>query len=152
MNDLIRIITEFAESKKEIERTLASATNNIIKHLFKLYCMPNNINRNHWIMEIANFLDEVKKLSGKNKFPTSKQIYDWTYFKWKDQITDLNCIPGMVETIEFDYHTVVDKSYDVISYEFDDICEKYFKWLANELGTKGIVGHKSIYDKINELI
>ena len=149
---MIRIITEFADSKKEIERVLSSSTNNIIKHLFKLYCMPDSVNRKHWITEVANFLDSVKKLSGKNKFPNSNQIYEWTYDKWEDLITDVRCISGMIETIEFEYNIVIDKDYNFISNEFNDICKNYFMWISNELSQKGIIGHRTIYYKINELL
>ena len=72
-------VTEFGDSKREMERELKSKTSQIIQHLFKLYLMPNSINRNHWQREIANFLSDVSKLNGRNKFPTSKQLYNWTY-------------------------------------------------------------------------
>ena len=138
--------------KKIIECVLSSSTNNIIKHLFKLYCMPDSIDRNRWINEIANFLDSVKKLSGKNKFPDSNQIYECTYDKWENLITDIRCISGMIETIEFEYNIVIDKDYNFISNEFNSICKDYFMWISNELSQKGIIGHRTIYNKINELL
>ena len=65
-------VTELADSKKDLERSLKPITDNIIWHLFKLYLMPNNINRNHWKREIASFLNKVSKLTGSNKYPTAK--------------------------------------------------------------------------------
>lgn len=35
-------VTELADSKKDLERSLKSITDNIIWHLFKLYLMPDN--------------------------------------------------------------------------------------------------------------
>ena len=54
-------VTEFADSKKNMERELKPKTKQIINHLYKLYCMPDHESRNHWMREIANFLNEINK-------------------------------------------------------------------------------------------
>ena len=145
-------VTEFADSKKEIERELKSRTEQVILHLFKLYLMSDNESRNHWIREIANFLNSVSLLSGKNKFPTSKQIYEWTYDKYQDVITNTTYIRKMTYDIIDDYGVDISKSYSQICDEFDRICENYFKWLSNELSQSGFVSRREIFDKLNELI
>ena len=149
---IIRIfVTEFADSKREIEHTLNISTDNVIEHLLKLYCMPNSENRNHWCTEISNFLCRVKRFAGKNKFPTVKQIYNWTYFKWKDLITDINFFRGMVDDIEFDYSISINGNINTMSNEFDYICEEYFNWLAGGLSMFGRVSRQDIFNKLNEL-
>ena len=46
--------------------------------------MPNHSALNHWKQEIYSFIHNVDKLKGNKRFPTSKQIYDWTYGKKED--------------------------------------------------------------------
>ena len=147
------IIKEFADSKREIERELKAKTKQIIEHLFKLYLMPNRMDRSHWKSEIANFLDSVSKLSGKNKFPTFKQIYAWTYGKYQDVITDNKYIKVMVDNIIYDYKiSEIRKTYPQICEEFDFICQQYFKWISEKLSSIGIVSRPEIFKKLDEII
>ena len=81
-------VTEFAESKKEIERELKPKTENIIEHLFKLYLVPEHTAVNHWKQEIYSFLHTIDKLKGSNKRPTKEQIYKWTFGKKEDLFDD----------------------------------------------------------------
>jgi hypothetical protein len=144
-------VTEFADSKREIERHLNDVTEPIIRHLFKLYCMPNHESRNHWIVEIANFLSSIKKLSGKNKFPNKHQILDWTYYKWEDLLTDKDFMQAELNTIEFKYHIVIKKPIEEVCETFNALCYDYFVWLSTELSKCGNIGHGFIYNKLNEL-
>lgn len=145
-------VTEFADSKKNMERELKPKTKQIINHLYKLYCMPDHESRNHWMREIANFLNEINKLSGKNKFPTEKQLYDWTYYKFKDQVTEQFYMKAMTKNITDRYNVLIDIPLDDICKEFDNICESYFRWLAGQLSKYGIVSNYEIYDKLDELV
>lgn len=147
-------VTELADSKKDLERSLKPITDNIIWHLFKLYLMPDNINRNHWKREIASFLNKVSKLTGSNKYPTAKQLYVWTYNKWWDVITDTSYMKVMVSNILDEYTDIeeIRKTYPQICEEFNFICESYFKWLCEELSGLGIVARVDIYNKIDELV
>ena len=144
-------VTEFADSKREIERHLNDVTTPVIKHLFKLYCMPESNDRNHWISEIANFLNSVKRLSGKNKFPNRNLIMDWTYYKWEDLLTDPVYMKRMLADIEFVYGVKINKSVEDICETFNALCCEYFLWLANELSRYGSAVRSEIYNKLNEL-
>ena len=145
-------VTEFADSKREIERKLSDSTDEVIEHLLKLYLMPTNSARNHWISEIANFLNKVNRFAGKNKFPSPEQIYNWTYFKWKDLVTDNSYMNIWVDNICDEYNTNVDKPIENICNEFDNICEQYFCWLASKLSVGGVVERQSIFKKLNSII
>lgn len=147
-------VTEFADSKREMERELKSKTSQIIQHLFKLYLMPNSINRDYRKKEIANFLSDVPKLNGRNKFPTSKQLYNWTYKKWCDVITDIPYMKVMVKDVLDEYTNMneIRKTYKQICEEFNSICETYFRWLSTELSKVGKVARTDIYNKIDELV
>ena len=74
-------IRGFAEMQREIERKLASHTDEIIEHIIKLVLMPGSSARNHWQGEIAGQLKSIDKLKNTKKFPSAKQIYKWTYGK-----------------------------------------------------------------------
>lgn len=146
-------VTEFADSKREIERHLNDVTEPIIEHLFKIYCFPNDINRHHWAMEIYSFLNKVKKLTGSNRLPTAKQIYNWTYFKWKDLITDEKFMSRWLKGTQKHYNEIPQElDVAVVCEQFDYICEQYFKWLAYELSNYSYVYSDDIEDKINELV
>lgn len=145
-------VTEFADSKREIERKLSDNTDKVIEHLLKLYLMPKHTAKNHWIGEIANFLNKVNRFTGKNKFPDAKQIYAWTYFKWKDLVTDTSYMNIWVDNICDEYNIEINKSIEDICSEFDYVCEQYFRWLASKLSVGGVVERQSIFKKLNELL
>lgn len=143
-------VTEFADSKREIERHLNDVTEPIIEHLLKLYFMPNHESRNHWCTEIYSFLNRIKKLSGKNKRPTKAQILSWTYNKWSDVLEDKGFIDSEIESIEELYNVTIPKS-NIYYKQFNTVCYDYFNWIATELSDKGYISFPSIRNKLNEL-
>lgn len=148
-------VTEFADSKQELERDLKVKTDAIIEHLFKLYLMPNNVSRNRWKREIANFLYKISKLAGKNKFPTYKQLYSWTYLKFQDVITDTRYMKNMINDFLDEYKDDIKeirKTYPQICDEFDNICSCYFKWLCENLSEVGLVSRSDIFNKLDDIV
>lgn len=144
-------ITEFAENKKEIERSLKPSVEPIIEHLFKLHLMPNHESVNHWRREIYSFLYNIDKLKGTNKYPSSKQIYDWTFGKIADKFDDNYYAEGIVETIEYDYNVTVNEDITVIRKSMYTICKFYFSWISNELSIRGIVTPKQVYVELDKI-
>lgn len=142
-------VTEFADSKREVEKELKSVTMPIIEHLFKLYVLPNHESRNHWCSEIYGFLNKVKKLAGKNKFPTKRQILDWSYLKWADTLEG-SFVDTEIETLEYKYNVIIKKNSRMYT-EFNYLCDKYFDWLATELSNIGRVSFPKVVNKLNEL-
>lgn len=145
-------VTELADSKREIERGLNDATEPVLNHLLKLYLMSNSESRNHWITEIFGFLNKIKKLAGKNKFPSKDQIYDWTYNKWEDVLTDDNYLMDSIESIEDIYNINIDENIRTINIGYNRLCRDYFSWLANELSQYGRVTFSMVRTKLNELV
>lgn len=143
-------VTEFADSKKEMERHLNDVTEPLIDHLFKLYFLPNHESRNHWCSEIYGFLNWIKKLAGKNKWPTKQQILDWTYLKWADTLEEKGVIDNEIETLEYKYNVIIKKNNRMYT-EFNYLCGKYFDWLATELSSIGRVSFPKVVNKLNEL-
>ena len=150
---MIRLF-EFAENKKEIERHLTNQTDIIVEHILYLIMDKDNNAVDHWKNEIYSFLHTVKKLSGKNKFPTAKQIYDWTYCKISDCITDMRWVRVFVEDAcdkeGFTYTSI--SSFSTISKQLDSFCRDYFSWLGENLSKVGIVSKQNVFKELDKLM
>ena len=150
--DMKIYIRGFAESKKDVERFLSQQTREIIDHLLKCYLMPNHPSANHWKKEIASFFYEVDKLKNTKKFPTAKQIYNWTYGKKQDLVTDERWFSKLVNMTLKEYNMESSENPCDFMSEFDSICVEYFTWLSKELSDVGLVTYDEIYQKLNELL
>lgn len=145
-------IRGFAEIQREIERNLTSHTDEIIEHLLKCYLMPDHSAISHWKREIANQIYKVDKLKNNKKFPTAKQIYNWTYGKKQDLVTDIRWFSGLVKNICDEYLIEIDTDPSDFMNEFDNICYEYFTWLAKELSIRGLIPYSEIYQFLNGLL
>lgn len=145
-------VTEFAENKKEIERSLKPLTEKIIEHLFKLYLLPNDESVKHWKKDIYSFIHSIDKLKGSNKRPTSKQIYEWTFGKKADIFDDNYYVEIMVDTIEYEYNVIINENVDTVKNDMYKVCSNYFRWLSNELSIKGLISPQSVYKELNILL
>lgn len=124
----------------------------IVEHILKLILMPDNSARNHWEQEIASQLNRVKKLKSSGKYPTSDQLYSWTYEKVSEDIMDLNWLSELVEVIESDYGTAVTNDIRTIRKELDSVCKCYFSLLADKLSQKGMVSNAKVYEILDSLV
>lgn len=145
-------IRGFADTRKELERELSFHTEEIIEHIIKLTLMPNNSARNHWQGEIAGQLKSITRLKNSKKFPTAKQIYNWTYGKRQDLVTDRGWMGVAVRDVENQYKTTISKSIDEVCNDVDSVCIDYFKWLSDQLSNVGRVSSDVIYEKLDELL
>ena len=148
----MKIFTEFSERKQKIEYDLTYATKQIIIHICKIVLMSEVDSINHWKREIANFLNEVDKLKGINKFPTEKQIMNWTYYKQEDMLTDINKMKRRLLDIVDDYDIDYNIQYDIAIDIINDFCKDYFSWISKELSTYGYVNRRMIYKELDNLI
>lgn len=142
----------FADSRKDMERELSSHTLEIIEHLLKIYLMPEHESAYHWKKEIASQIYCVGKLKNTKKFPTAKQIYEWTYYKKQDLVTDKRWFAKLVFGICEEYDIELLEDSNDFMYDFDDVCVSYFQWLASELSDVGLLTKPEIIAKITELI
>lgn len=145
-------IKSMSSSQMIIIRNLEAHTDEIIEHIIKLVLMPGHSARNHWKSEIAAQIKSVKKLDGKNRFPTADQLYAWTYKKDQDLVTDEKWMKVTIEEIEDEYNIEVTDTVNSICVRVDEICQNYFKWLADELSDAGKVTSSRIYQKLDELL
>lgn len=145
-------IMGFAENQKDIERNLTAHTDEILEHLLKCFIMPQHTATQHWKQEIASQIYKVDRLKSGKKFPSAKQIYNWTYHKKQDLITDPRWFSASVYDICEQYGVELEISPDAFMLEFDAICVKYFKWLSEELSDVGRVSRVEVYQKLDELL
>lgn len=141
-----------AIQKREVQTRLAMSLVQLIEHLLKLYLMPDNSARNHWQGEIYGFIHTVEKLKCSNKYPSSQELFDWTYSKIQDLVTDKSWMTDAVNDICDQYGVEAVDTIDVIMKEFDEICIDYFEWLACNLSTKGRVTNRSVYMKLDSIV
>lgn len=145
-------ITELAIRKQEMESKLHNVTPAVAQHLIKCFLMPNSTAYEHWKLEIFNFLHEVKVLKGVNKFPSSQQIYEWTYGSYCDSITNRNWMKSFLGDMEYSYDIKITYNLSNIIKNIDDLCIDYFTWLSTKLSKYGYVDRKLICKKIDNLI
>lgn len=148
----MKIVTEFSERKQKIEDDLTYATKQIIIHICKIVLMSEVDSINHWKREIANFLNEVDRLKGSNKFPTEKQIMDWTYNKQEDMLTDINKMKRRLLDIVDDYNIDYNIQFNIAIDIINDFCKDYFSWISKELSKYGYVNRRLIYKELDNLI
>jgi len=145
-------LLEFADSKKEIERYLTNRTDIVIEHILYLILAPESDCASHWQTEIYSFISSVKKLLSTNKYPTQKQIYDWTYGKIQDCISDVNWMSVLIEDV-CDKENI-ENNFNVynISKQLDYVCSQYFKWLSERLSSVGRVTRKDVISELTLLM
>jgi hypothetical protein len=144
-------ITAQALQKSEIETTLATRMEDLIEHLLKLYLMPNSSARNHWQGEIYGILHSISKLKQSKKYPSSNMIYNWTYKKVRDLVTDYKWMKISIDDFCDQYEISSTESVSDIMNEFDGLCVEYFTWLSEKLSTAGKLSTRDVYNKLNEL-
>jgi hypothetical protein len=149
---MIRIVTEFSERKQKIEDQLTYATKQIIDHICKIVLMPESNAINHWKQEIANFLFEVDKIKGNNKYPSEKQIMNWTYNKQEDMLTDATKMKRKLIDVIDDYEIDYAIEFTVAISIINDFCKDYFSWISKELAKYGYVNRRMVYEQLNFLI
>lgn len=89
------------------------------------------------------------------KYPTEKQLLNWTYYKWQAEINDTYFMKSWITDLEEDYIDLnKNVNYDLnkIIKEFNSICDSYFSWLCKELNRLGRINRNEIYKKLDELI
>lgn len=148
---MIRLF-EFADSKKEIERDLTNKTDIVVEHILYLILDSNNDCVYHWQTEIYSFISSVKKLTSSNKYPTSKQIYDWTYGKIQDCVLDDKWVDVLVDDV-CDKENI-ENVFNIkdVSNRLNSFCFEYFKWLGEKLSMFGRVTRKDVVDKLTYLM
>lgn len=144
-------ITAQALQKNEIMQNIHRKTFVIIEHILKLVVMPDHDARNHWQGEIAGQLNRVPALKNSKRFPSYRNLLDWTYYDNEDSICDKNWISKELDNILIDYGCEYEGDVSDLIDVFKDTCFDYFTWLAEQLSADGAVRNRDIYQKLDEL-
>lgn len=145
-------IRSFSFSQSEIARKLSAPMKIIIEHLLYIVLAPESTTVHHWCSEIYGFLNYVGKLDRKNRFPKQRQIYEWTYGKMQDLVTDERFMSVMIKSAVRKERFTVDVPINEIITKLDHVCTDYFSWLSQELSTVGIVDSDDVESKIRDMV
>ena len=143
-------VTDAADARKEIERSLMDPVWKINDCIIELYLVHDDSIRNELKTVIASQIKPVQAFRG--KYPTSKQFYKWTYHKKHDLIADRAWMKIAVENTEFKYELEISTPIDKICDDVDRICHSYYMWVANELSKTGRIVAKRACVKLDELL
>ena len=149
---MIRLITEFALEKKEIQRRLINVTPKIVEHLMYLTLDPDNINRNHWKQEIYSFLYDIEFLKGGKKLPKKEFIYDNTYGVKKDQIQNYKWFSTRIKALCRKENIEMPDDIEITQNNVDFVCSCYFSWLATHLSEDGVIDDEECYKYLDTVL
>ena len=149
---MYKYIYAFADTKKEIERNMSNNMFICLTHIMYLILFPNSSYVDHWQHEVYAFYPKVSRLSNTKKFPTSEQLYNWSYGKEQDMITDVSQVNIMIQNCcyEENYENIYDA--ESVSNFMDSVCVKYFHWLSECLSKHGMTLQVDVKEKLTELV
>lgn len=136
-------VKAFSSRRSEIRQELHSISKQIDKHIIRLLIYPTNSLVKHWKHEIWTFQNDIDRLKGTNKYPSSNFIFD--ALAVHNDITD-NLILIVKET-EYEL-TPQDISVGAATAALVE----YQTWLADNLSKYGVVRHKEVEDKLDEIM
>ena len=136
-----RYILGFSKSKKDVGANIDESTRPLILHLIKLYLYPDSVNKNHWRKEVAEKLNCVSKLKGRNRYPSKEFILNYSWESYKNEIE------YFVTYITSDY------GYSEYAENIEEI--KYFIFnyldeLSELLSEHGVVDYDKIYKLLSK--
>lgn len=130
-------ILAMSEYQKEIRRELVSKIKLVDQHLLKCWMFPKHADCSHWKQEAYNFVNDVDKVKGKNKYPSYKFIRE-AFSTHEDVLYNYIYLNrnNYKDAIEQDFYS---------DSELVDKVIAYHDWLAYELSSRGKVTRYSVY-------
>ena len=135
-------VRSFADTRSQIKSDLRGVTKVVMNHLIKVWLYPNVQEQNHWKKEIAQALNDVPKVKGRNRYPDYRFLIQNTWNIYEDSLYD------RVDVI------ISSMKEDPIPFDFEDLYQAmsdYFDWICYRLSEKGIINYSDIYDEIEKL-
>jgi len=141
----VKILQEFVTNIPDIRRDIIYHIPVIREHLMKLYLYSDvrSNDVNIWKDTICSALSSLPKKSQPGKsYPTSNEVYKWSWLTWEDTIID-----------KYDYWIKEFVRKDYPYYEFYQKANSYFKWLSEMFGKSknGTVDSNDIYRKLDDI-
>jgi len=125
---------EMARSRKDAKDIVTSLSPQIFVHLLKLFVFDSKENKNHWVIEIDGWLNQIDNiyLKPSNKKPDWQTIYNWLIFD-SSPYYNSEFLNGCVRKMKLtNYKNVVEYDYDadVVLNQILKIIEQVSKDLA----------------------
>ena len=146
---VIKLIMEFANTRKEEIQKLRNISDILEQHLLCIYYWRDTDYLNHWEGEIVGFLPRMRLIKGTNKYLSEKQIYENLFTDWA--ITFYNDIKFDVDRIMVkEPELPVIKNVDAKNvYKF---LEDFYKVICGELHIRGNIDKMFLYKLIDDLL
>lgn len=145
-------IKAMAKNRSEVKERLSDHMDVIFQHLLCLILAETPSYRIHWMDEIHSFLNVVDKLRMTNKFPTEKQIYEWTYGESRDLVLDNKYFDSLLKEVCEKENFQIPADRRTVMQELDSVCQQYFRWAAQILSDRGRIQRQEVRNKLNELV
>ena len=138
----MNIIYAMSKSQKDVAADIEQGTRQLIRHLTKLWFMPDAQEVPHWRKEVAEKLCSVDSFKGSHKYPSAEFILDHS---WRLHRSRLDYF---VKTtmLGFGQHCKLSDSPELLTQ-----IDKYFDWIAHVLSKYRDVTYELIYKKLAEL-
>lgn len=145
---IIKMITEFANTRKTEIQRLHNLCDIIKVHMMCIYYWREEECLEHWESEVFGLLPSMKKLKGLNKFLSEPLIYENLFLDWYENFhndikTDVKRLmkkePNLPKITNIDEHNIC------------KFMEDFYKVICHELATKGNVDDTVIYSLIDKL-
>lgn len=136
-------IKAFSSRRNDIRQDLRNISKEIDKHIIKLLIYPDNPLIEHWKHEIWAFQNDIDRMKGAKRYPSSSFIFD--------ALSVHNDIVGNLILIvkETEYKL---EAQDISEGAAEAALEEYQKWLADNLSKYGVVRHKAVETKLDEIM
>ena len=142
---MFRMILGMSEQQKEIGRELSAKAKPLLRHLIKVMLYPDAQEYSHWKSEITEFINDVDKVKGSNKWPKAGFI--------KQSISKQNdMIDAVIKQVKMQERDLVPQP--LTESEVLSGVQMYQDWLASHLSSEGIIDPyeaSTVIDKIVDL-
>lgn len=136
-------IRSMSEYQSEIYRSITNNVPELDKHIMKLMLFPDYEGCDHWISEVYSLVNSVKKLKGKNKFPSAKFI--------KKALSVCNdMLDALLEQVK-DEESELSTEYVPFKSIVSGI-EMYQDWLASQLSSRGVVTKSNVKAELTAIM
>ncbi len=146
---MIKLILEFANTRKEEIQKLRNISDILEQHLLCIYYWRDTNYVNHWEGEIVGFLPKMRLIKATNKYLSEKQIYENLFLDWAINFSN---------DIEFDVERIMTKEPNlptIINIDTDNAYKfllDFYKVVCHELYLHGNMDKTLLYRLIDDLL
>lgn len=146
---MIRIITEFANNKKEEIQKLKNIREVLREHMMAIYYWRGSSCKNHWEGEIVGFLPVMSKLKTSHKLLSEPLIFENLFTDWADRfVYDIGTYVDKLNQKEPNLPEIRNMDTNRL-YKF---LEEFYTLICHILATEGSVRKHTLYTIIEKLL